>query len=98
MLRLMAYFDDTHGESIKEVNALYFDGYRVSEKILEGLPIKVTIENGKLVVSADWPSWVNSEHMISDALEYITSTAIPMVDDFSTTPELDNADGFIKQE
>jgi len=91
-MRLMAYAypeDDLH---TKEVDALYFDGYHVSERLLEGLPIKVTLTDDKsdIIISAAWPMGVDTNYMAAGAKKFALFNDI-----FSTTPELDNNDGFI---
>lgn len=90
-MKLKAYTSD-NDEEIAEVEALYFDGYLIGERRLEGLPIKVQINHlaDEIVISANWPKGVDGAYWATIAKEFVMEH-----DCFSTTPELDNDDGFI---
>ena len=90
-MKLKAY---DQNENPVDVEALYFDGYSIGERQLEGLVIKVemskTIPND-LYVSADWPKGLNTGYWTAEAKKFALQNDV-----FSTTPELDNDDGFIE--
>lgn len=88
-MKLKAY--DEH-DNIHDADALYFDGYCIGERMLEDLPIKIEIQpNGDLQASADWPKGVDAQHWTEVAVRFARQHDV-----FSTTPELDNDDGFIE--
>ena len=91
-MRLMAFKYTDDGLHTKEVDALYFDGYYVSERLLEDLPIQVTLteDRSDILISADWPKGIDADHMAAGAKKFALFNDI-----FSTTPELDNDDGYI---
>lgn len=91
-MKLKAYTDESE-ENATEVDALYLDGYGFGDRLLEGVPFKITVENGELKASCldkyqkgiQWKYWeeVCVQHALQD-------------DCFSTTADLDNDDGFIE--
>lgn len=94
-MKLMAFTND-EGTQTEPVSALYFDGYHIADRLLEGLPIKVEIEKGQFKISADWPKGINAEHCTAGALKFLRF-ACNLGEEFSTTPELDNNNGFISE-
>lgn len=95
-MKLMA-FTNAEGTDAAPVSALYFDGYRIAERLLEGLPIKVEVENGEFKISADWPAGADVQHYTAGALKFLRFAG-NLGEEFSTTPELDNDDGFISED
>lgn len=93
-MRLMKYTNE-HGTASETVDALYMDGYSFGDRLLEGVPFKLTIEGGVLKAECidkydegiNWPYW--EKKCIEFALQD---------DAFSTSPKLDDDDGFIDKE
>lgn len=80
--------DDDHLEA---VDALYFDGYHIGERLLEGLPIKVTLDDaGGLQCTADWPKGLEKAHWSARAAEFAAE-----YDCFSVDEHLLDDDGVI---
>lgn len=88
-MRLMQY--DANDNEVP-ADALYFDGYSIGERRLEGLVIKVTMttDGSDIDISASWPRSVSKSHWLPIAKEFALQNDV-----FSTTPALDNDDGFI---
>lgn len=88
----LAKYDETGG--VVEVHELFMDGYPVGDRLLEGVPFKLTIKDGKLQAECvnkytrgiDWAYWEK------ECAQY----ALEAGDVFSTTKELNDDDGFIK--
>jgi hypothetical protein len=91
-MRLMQ-FDENDNEI--SADALYFDGYSIGERQLEGLPIKVTLNAAgtDIEITANWPRGASKSHWAPIAKQFALQNDV-----FSTTPELDNDDGFIDLE
>ena len=89
-MRLMAFDAD---DVARPVDALYFDGYCIGERRLEGLPIKIALTpDGKaLEVTADWPRGLDVEHWTELAREHALEADV-----LSRTPEMADDDGFIE--
>ncbi len=88
--KLMRYdeHDQTH-----QVEELWFDGYSIAERQLEGLPIKVTIgSGGALEISADWPKGTDAKYWTKVACDFAQDQDV-----FSTTAEMNDDDGFIEE-
>jgi hypothetical protein len=83
----MKYDDD---ENHTEVDALYFDGYAIAERQLEGLAIKVFDDHGTVGIEADWPKSCNRTIMIERAIDHVKYQDV-----FSLTEEMTDDDGFI---
>lgn len=79
--------DDDH---IVEVEELFFDGYNIGDRRLEGLPIRLTIRGDELVCNADWPPGMETTYWGNLGVRFAEQH-----DCFSTTPDLDNDDGWI---
>lgn len=89
-MKLMKIIDDADSTTCP-VDALYFDGYSIAERLLEGLPIKITLTpEGNLDAHADWPKGIDGNHWRDIAIEFALYH-----DCFSTTPEMKDDDGFI---
>jgi hypothetical protein len=88
-MKLMKIIDDS---TYEEVDELYLDGYGFGDRLLEGLVVKVTLndEATELQITADWPKGIDPEYWVSQALSHIRD-----IDNLSTSPDLDNDDGFI---
>lgn len=87
-MKLAAY--DEH-DRLHDVDALYFDGYHIAERLLEGLPIRISLDaGGNLVASADWPRGVDGAHWAREAVEFARDHDV-----FSTTPAMKDDDGVI---
>lgn len=82
--------DDDH---LEEVEELWMDGYQVGERQLEGLPIKITIEDGALTCTADWPKGLDADYWAKRAAEVARHHDV-----FSTDASLTNDDGAPVQE
>lgn len=89
-MKLMAYDEN---DNTREVNELWFDGYEIGERQLEGLPIKVTLNESGIQASADWPKGVDAKHWTSVAIDFAQDHDV-----FATTMELADDDGFIDHE
>lgn len=90
-MKLMAYRLDSDADETYAVDALYLDGYMIGDTILEGLPIKIELdETGDLKITADWPKGLNVAFWTKQAKDYAREA-----DMLSTTPELKDDDGFI---
>lgn len=91
-MRLMQY--DANDNEVP-ADALYFDGYEIGERQLEGLDIKVTMtaDGSDIEISADWPPEMSASYWLPIAKEFALQHDI-----FSTSPKLDNDDGFIDLE
>lgn len=87
--KLMRYVGDS-GDECEEVPALWFDAYALQERIMEGLPVKITIVEGQVHAEADWPGFIEAAHMNKLATEFAKNQDV-----FSATPELVDDDGFI---
>jgi hypothetical protein len=76
----------------EEVDELYLDGYSFGDRLLEGLLIKVTLndEGTELQITADWPKGIDPEYWVPQALSYIRD-----VDNLYTDPDLEEENGFI---
>lgn len=90
MTALKAYTAD---DTIVDVDALYFDGYAFGERMLEGAVFKVTLENDDLKVTCETtlPKFYKEKAILEEALAFARDHDV-----FSTTPDLDNDDGFIE--
>ncbi len=88
-MRLMQY--DANDNEVP-ADALYFDGYSIGERQLEGLAIKVAMnaDGTDIEISADWPQGVSKSHWLPIAKKFALQNDV-----FSTTSALDNDDGFI---
>jgi hypothetical protein len=88
-MKLMKIIDD---ETYEEVKELWLDGYDFGERLLEGLPVKVTLnpEGTQLQISASWPKGMDSEYWTRRALGHLRDT-----DNLSTVAHPMNDDGFI---
>lgn len=91
-MKLMQIIDDT---TYEEVDELWLDGYSFGDRLLEGLPVKVTLdETGtQLQITADWPKGIASEYWTSMALSYIRD-----IDNLSIDSNLIDDNGFIDYE
>jgi hypothetical protein len=89
-MRLMQYDEN---DNIIPADQLYFDGYEIGERQLEGEPIKVTLNAAAddIVISADWPPGACKTYWTPIAKKFALQHDI-----FSTTAKLDNDDGFIE--
>jgi hypothetical protein len=89
--RLMKHIDDS-GQTV-ETDALFMDGYTFADRLLEGVPFRLTIKNGELQAEClnkyrkgiDWNYW--EQECVRWALQS---------DVFSTTRELTDSNGFIE--
>jgi len=88
-MKLKKIIDDS---TYEEVDELYLDGYGFGDRLLEGLVVKVTLndEGTELQITADWPKGIDSEYWIPQALSHLKD-----IDNLSTSPDLDDDDGFI---
>ncbi len=93
-MKLMAYVTQ-EGDENQEVDALWFDGYLIGERRLEGLPIKVMVNHlaDELVIEANWPKGMDAVYWTAQAKEFALQH-----DCFSTTEELDNDDGYLEMD
>lgn len=81
-------------DTVVPVDALYFDGYDIAERVLEGLLIKVTVVNGKPQLAAKWPHGVDINYYTLVANRFLKDMATQECE-FSTTPDLQDDSGFI---
>ncbi len=90
-MKLMAYTNPYNEEETAEVDALWFDGYLIGERLLEGLPIKVTLtkDGSDIKIQADWPKGIAVRYWSQEAKEFALQH-----DYFYTTEDLDNDEGF----
>jgi hypothetical protein len=80
-MKLMRILDD---ESVEQVDELYLDGYFIDDQTLEGLSIKLTLnQEGKLIATADWPIGLDPVYWSDKAVDYAMKS-----DGLSTDPEL----------
>ena len=88
-MKLMKILDD---DTYVAVSELWLDGYGFGDRLLEGLPVKVTLnpEGTLLQVTADWPKGIDVEYWTPLALSHLKD-----IDNLSTTAELIDDDGFI---
>lgn len=87
-MKLMRILDD---ESVEQTDELYLDGYSFGDRMLEGLPVKFTLnQEGKLTASADWPKGMDSAYWEERAVQFAMEQ-----DCFSTGSDLSSDDGFI---
>ena len=92
-MRLMKYL--FHSDEVQETDALYMDGYAFGDRLLEGVPFKITIMDGELKAECldkyqpgiDWEHWENT------CVRYALNFEV-----FSTTQDLNDDDGFIDME
>lgn len=91
-MRLMAY-NNAETEEAEPAEALFFDGYQIAERLLEGCVFKVELKNGELKVAPveDWPRGLLQEYWIHEALHWLRCGY-----ELSTTPDMKNDDGFIE--
>jgi len=88
-MKLMKIIDD---ETFVETDQLWIDGYDVGDRLLEGLPIKITLSDDKqsLQVTAEWPNGIDVGYWTEMTLSHIKDA-----DCFSLTAELADDAGFI---
>lgn len=91
-MKLMKHLPDGR---IVETNALYFDAYSFGDRLLEGLPVKITIDSsGEPQISADWPKGLDKAYWLDKGkkalMEFIEDDDV-----FCTSAHLDDDDGFI---
>lgn len=85
---LKAYDKD---DTVIDVDALYFDGYGFGDRALEGAVFKITATPDLTVTClTPLPAHYDKTKIEADGLAYAKTHDV-----FSTTPELDNDDGFI---
>jgi len=91
-MKLMKILDE---DTVVETDVLYCDGYNFGDRILEGLPVSITVnQEGNLQVHAEWPKGLDSEYWEEKALTYITDMA-EREEGFSSTPDFEDDDGYI---
>lgn len=90
----MQFWKITDDEKVVPVDALYFDGYDIAERVLEGMVIKVTLQDGKPQLAAKWLHGVDTHYYTLVANRYLKDMAIQECE-FSTTPDLQDDSGFI---
>lgn len=81
---------DESGKNSEKVDVLYFDGYAIGERLLEGLVLGVTVTDGVIKVHAVWPRGVDAKYWEGIATDFAKYNDV-----FSTTPDLNDDDGFI---
>lgn len=91
-MKLMAYDEN---EKLVSVDALYFDGYHIAERQLEGLLIKVELSHfgQDIEITADWPKSTDAAYWIKHATVYAATS-----DSLSTKVDLSDDGGFISNE
>ena len=90
----MQFWKIQEDDQVVPVDALYFDGYDIAERVLEGMVIKVTLKDGKPQLAAKWPHGVDINYYTLVANRYLKDMAIQECE-FSTTPDLEDDSGFI---
>lgn len=91
-MKLMKIVDE---DVVVETDALYCDGYSFGDQMLEGLPVKITVnQEGNLQISADWPKGLDAEYWNKTALRCVMNMA-EREDTFSTTSTFEDDDGYI---
>lgn len=87
-MKLMRILAD---DEVEPTDELYLDGYSFGDRMLEGLPVKFTLnQEGKLEATADWPKGMDPEYWSQQAIDFAMEH-----DCFSTDAELSHDDGFI---
>lgn len=76
-------------DTLPTLEACYFDGYGVDERLLEDVPFKVFLENGTPAVSG-LPDHLNKTHYFERLREYIFSADV-----FSKSEDLRDDDAAI---
>lgn len=91
-MKLMKIVDES---TVVETDALYCDGYSFGDRMLEGLPVEITVnQEGNLQISADWPKGLDAEYWKEKALRYVMDMT-KQEDNFSTSPTCEDDNGYI---
>lgn len=77
--KIVKYRDiETSEDAYDEVDCCYFDGYHIAERILEGVPIKITLSEDKseIIATGDYYSGIDKAYYNKLAVESISQADV----------------------
>lgn len=87
-MKLMRYTNE-EGTTFEEVSVLYMNGYDFGDRLLEDVPFKITIEDGKLKAECqdkydpgiNWPYWEKKCAEVAQHIDCLSVSSLLTDDD-----------------